>query len=218
MKKALVIALVMALSVPLSLGAKLPNHPESIQPLTSEGRGICTTWSVNKLKGLWATAAHCVMGTFEDLDTGESFDIAWPLEIDGKPAEVVRISKFGEGWDLALLSADVHEPGLKLGDYPKVGDEVTVYGFPGGWLTPVVTWLRVSNPFHMWDKEVGMLWRANMLFDGNFFPGHSGSPILDKKGRVVSVVQGAFGDRFRGLALGVPHSVLKDFLVDAVEK
>ena len=204
------------LAIPLS--AKLPNHPESIRPLTSEGRGMCTTWSANKLKGLWVTAGHCVAGTFEDLDTGESFAITWPLEIAGKTAEIAQLSKFGDGWDLALLKVDVHEPGLKLGDYPKIGDEVTVYGFPGGRMTPIAAWLRVSNPFHMWDKSIGMPWRANMIFDGNLFPGHSGSPILDKKGRVVSVAQGAFGDRYRGLALGVPHSVLKDFLVDAIEQ
>ena len=217
MRKVLAIVLVLGLFA-APLGANLPKHQNSVQALTSEGNAICTTWSVNKPKGLWVTAAHCVMQTGIVEDTGDAYTVTWPLEIEGKPALVVLISPFGSGWDLALISADVHEPALKLGKYPEVGDEVTVFGLPGGMRGYFPSWVRVSNPFHMWGKDDLSYWKANMIFDGNIWPGHSGSPILDRKGRVISVAQGGFADRFHGLTLGVPWSVLKDFLTDAQEQ
>ena len=213
MRKALALALVLVLFA-LPLNAALPKHLESVQVLQGPE---CTTWSVNQKKGLWVTAAHCVtqIGIVED--TGDTFVITWPLFIQEMPAEVIMLSPLGE-WDIALLASDFHAPALRIGNYPEVGDEVTVYGFPGGYRSPFPTWVRVSNPFHMWaDNAVG-LWKANMIFDGHFFPGHSGSPILDKKGRVISMVQGGFSDRYTGLNLGIPHSILKAFLVDAWEK
>ena len=216
MRKFILLLTVLAiLSTPLY--ANLPKYQNSVQALTSGDDAICTTWSVNKLKGLWVTAGHCVMEMGIVEDTGDTYLVTWPLAIEGKEATIERVSQFGTGWDIALLKADVHEPALKLGKYPKVGDEVTVFGLPGGMRDYFPSWMRVSNPFHMWGKDEGSPWIANMIFAGEMFPGHSGAPILDKKGRVISIAQGGFTQRFTGLNLGIPWSVLADFLVDEWE-
>lgn len=194
--------------------AALPKHFESVQPLMSNDRAICTTWSADEKRGIWITAGHCVASLVTDLDTGETFTLTWPLAIDGQPAEVTKLSPLGE-WDIAVMKTNVHYPALKLGNYPRMGDEVTVYGFPGGFRTPIPTWIRVSNGFQQWAPDMRMPWIASMLFDGNIWPGHSGSPILDRKGRVISMAQGGFLDRFAGLNLGIPWSILRGFLIDS---
>lgn len=207
MKKALVIASVMALSA-LPLSAKLPSHPESIKPLFSHDAAICTTWSINARKGLWMTAGHCVLSTIET-EEGELVKIPTPdLNIDKLVAVVIKLDTHN---DLAMLQADVHERGLRLGSYPHVGDEVNAYGYPGGLLAPLPTWLHVSNPFMTaWG-------RGWMVLDGAIWPGHSGSPVLDRKGKVIAVFQAHGTERFTGLSLASPWDILRGFVADMWE-
>ena len=174
----------------LPVTAKLPAHVESIKPLYVGEQAVCTTWALNKKAGLWMTAAHCV-AFWADID-GEWTMVRYAnLVIAGKPATIVKVDPED---DLALLHADVHERGFRIGNYPSVGDEVTVYGFPGGWISPIPTWLHVSNTFMTFEGTA----RAWMLLDGSVWPGHSGSPIINKHGKVIGVVQAHGTDRYAG--------------------
>jgi len=206
-----ILSALLLLTVPLI--AKLPPNLDSVTVLQGPD---CTTWSVNESKGLWVTAAHCVVNIGIVEDTGDSFIETWPLAIHGKPVTILKYSPLEE-YDIALLQSDVHTPALKLGKYPQVGDQVTVYGFPGRFNSPFPTWLRVSNPYQKWADDQRVPWIANMVFDGNVWPGHSGSPVLDRQGKVVSLVQG-FHKHMIGLSLGIPWSILRSFLVDAWER
>jgi hypothetical protein len=212
--KRFLIAFILALLVKVSFAASLPQHPNSIKPLFSGEDAICTTFSINSVKGLWVTAGHCVGEVTLNYDTQEQVAFVWETKIDGKPTTLVKADFKA---DLALLHVDVHEKGIKLGKYPNVGDEVLVYGYPGGWRTPILTWLRVSNTFHQWQPD-DSYWPSSMIFDGSVFPGHSGAPILDKKHNVISVAQGGGSGAFIGLQLGAPWSVLKAFVEDRWEK
>ena len=186
--------------------AKLPYNLYSIKPLYNGDQAICTTWSLNKEKGLWVTAAHCVQ--FEAEMDGEWIWIQFAdLQIAEKPVTIVRLDLMN---DLALLSADVHVKALEFGKYPQVGDFVTVYGFPAGWKTPLVTWLHVSQPFLVLG---GRYW---MLLDGHVWPGHSGSPVLDKKGHVIAVVQAHGLDRFSGMTFTSAWVSLSAFITNAL--
>ena len=185
--------------------AKLPSRPESIKPLMSGDSAGCTTWSVNEAKGWWVTAGHCVV---QQVETEEGLVMmATPdLNIGGKPITAARVDLVN---DLALLEADIHMPALKYGNYPNVGDAVTVYGYPGGWLAPFPTWLTVSNPFaKLFNRE----W---MVLDGSVWPGHSGSPVLDRKGHVVGVIQAHGTDRYAGTTFACTWQQLGAFVADS---
>lgn len=187
-----------------TVGAKLPSHPESVKPLFSGTRGICTTWSVNEQAGYWVTAAHCIV-YWADIDGEQTLLLREDLRIATMPATPVKVDETN---DLALLQADVHAPAFRLGKYPAVGDEVTVYGYPGGWGAPLPTWLRVSNTFFKFDGYP----KTWMVLDGSIWPGHSGSPVLDKKGRVVAVAQAHGTNRYVGSTFVSPWAVFSAFV------
>ena len=226
-----VISLLILITLCVSpLLAKLPSNPSSIQPLWADyitidwstGQEtpihgvICTTWSINEKKGFWMTAAHCVqpevVWTVPSDPNVQPERVETPAyrEIDGKVATIVKVDY---KIDLALLYADVHQPGFRFGAYPAVGDTVTVYGFPLGWTDPIATWLRVSNQFiaSKWQDGVGY-----MVFDGAIYHGHSGSPVIDRKGKVISVVQAGIDDG-NVMALGAPWDVLGNFMIGYME-
>ena len=204
MRRALLAALLALLVLTVPVVAKLPSHPESITPLFSGENVICTTWSVNEKKGLWATAAHCLFSWYEI----DGFVTAVPtanLNIKGTPVTGARADMDA---DLALMEADVHAPGLKFGAYPHMGELMTVYGYPGGLNTPLASWLFVSNPYvTFFDRD----W---MVLDGSVWPGHSGSPVLDKKGRVVAVVLAHGQGRYSGMTFASTWQQLQAFIAD----
>ena len=200
----LVVLLAIFVSAPLA--AKLPSRPESIKPLYAGDQAICTTWSLHQKLGLWMTAAHCVV-RMEEVDGAELLIPIVGLQITGKPVTTGRVDVQN---DLAVMQADVHEPALSLGPYPDVGDEVTVYGYPGGWKIPLATWLRVSNPFMM---EWGRGW---MILDGSVWPGHSGSPVLDRKGRVIGVLQAHDTERYTGMTFASHWGTFRAFVANAL--
>ena len=194
-------------SEPLSAALSFERHLSSITYLV-ENEGVqCTTWSINERQGLWITAAHCAVIETEDGDI-----YARTLFLRTKPVTVVR---FDLSSDLALLKADVHRPGLRLGWLPAAGDAATVYGYPLGIPAPVALFVHVANPWYPYEG-----WPQAMLFSGHGWPGHSGSPIFDRRGRVISVCQatvvhGSRGDV--GGMLGVAWAPLKAFGVDLWE-
>lgn len=202
-RRSLAILLIVCLAFSGTVLAKLPKHPESITSLYSGDRPICTTWSLNKAKGLWMTAAHCVVyeaeveGVPQLLENGN-------LRIKTQPATVVKRS---QDLDLALLQADVHEAALKFGRYPQIGDLVTVYGMPGGWQAPLPTWLRVCNTYFKFPGEP----KAWMVLDGSIWPGHSGSPVLDDHRDVIAVAQAHGTDRYSGATFTSTWIDLKAF-------
>jgi S1-C subfamily serine protease len=185
------------------LYAKPPKELRSVQPLWNRTQNMCTTWSINQAKGLWATAAHCVDPEYD-----------FYRDIAGQPVTVVKVDP---KLDLALLHADnVSAPALRLGKVPEMGDEITVIGFPMGWAIPVATWGHVSWPLLQkgWAPEWGF---DNMILDIRVLPGHSGSPVIDGHGKVISVVQGVVMVGSGGITLGIPYQTMKDFYATAWE-
>ena len=199
MRRVLAISLIYLLLLPAQTRAARPRHLDSIRPLNVGSQGQCTAWSLNQRLRLWVTAAHCIVMAV-DMDGVVSLEPYAELNIAGTPVTAWQANL---ALDLALLQADLSAPALKLGPYPREGHEVTVYGYPGGWQTPLEVWLRVSNPF---VKLYDHYW---MILDGHVWPGHSGSPVLDRKGRVIAVVQAHGTDRYAGMTFVSPWSALK---------
>ncbi len=151
-----------------------PAFSASIQPLQDEtGRTICTTWSINQQDGLWATAAHCVLSA----DEGPAVkQVVEPRLLHGKPVVVVF---YNAAQDLAVVRSPDSAPTMRMGDAPKIGDKISVFGFFWGGPTPTLFQGTVAN----------LSLRNYMIYDMRGGPGHSGSPVTNALGEVVSVLQ-----------------------------
>jgi S1-C subfamily serine protease len=149
----------------------------SIQPLqTADPKGglphtICTVFSINEQDHLWATAAHCVT---EDDDEGK---IAMSQTLlGGFPTQVVY---FDAKLDIAVIHAAISAPAIPRGTPPSRGDSVRVYGYMWG----------VYDAFSFSGTIATLNARHYMIFDMRVGGGHSGSPILNDAGAVVSIMQ-----------------------------
>ncbi len=184
------LALLLLLIQPLA--AKTSFSP-SIQPLQEAGgRTICTAWSINQQKGLWATAAHCVLA--EDQMPGGPALVEVRF-LHGQPAPAVFVNA---ETDLAVVQSPDRATTLLKGPAPIVGDKVSVFGFFWGGPTPTYLEGYIAN----------LSLRGYMIFDMRAGPGHSGSPILNRKGEVVSVLQIGIG----GLTGGATYEALTELL------
>lgn len=156
----------------------------SIQPLQMLREGvpatICTTFSINEQAKMWGTAAHCVLEEqSEELGQGGPVGTRATL-IGGKPTVVVFVNQL---MDVAVLKAEVSAPAIPIGKRPAVGDVVRVYGYMWGAHSPTIFKGEIAN------LNAGARGDAYMIFDMRVGGGHSGSPILDVSGQVVSVMQ-----------------------------
>ncbi len=153
---------------------------QSIQPLQAKSdtgalRTICTTFSINEKAKMWGTAAHCVAQESEE-GQGEVRDVF----IGDKPTTLM----FADiALDVAVLRAEVSAPAIPLGARPVVGDAVRVYGYMWGAYSPTIFFGRIANLNAPGGRQ------HYMIMDMRVGGGHSGSPILDVSGHVVSVMQ-----------------------------
>lgn len=167
---------------------------QSILPLQTMRDGqlatICTTFSINEQQKHWGTAAHCVLKEQEEEEQGQApkVDVTY---IGGEPTSVLFVDPM---LDIAVLKAKVSAPTIPFGKRPAVGDIVRVYGYMWGAFSPTIFKGEIAN--------LNVLARGNayMIMDMRVGGGHSGSPILDINGQVISVMQITAGG-FSGGAL-----------------
>lgn len=164
----------------------------SIQPLQvavvdGPDATICTAFSINEKTRMWGTAAHCVL---QQDDEGQIH--ARQTRMGGKPTVLMFANA---ALDVAVIQAEVSAPAIPLAKRPAVGDVVRVYGYLWGSYSPTIFKGEISNLNA--DSGDGRY----MLFDMSVGGGHSGSPILDINGAVVSVMQISARGGFSGGAL-----------------
>ena len=180
----------------------------SVRAITdAAGDRFCSSSSINETKHYWLTAAHCVWhGGY----------------VNGEPIAVIMRDVVD---DLAVFSTrSSHAPALGLSyTAPRVGDETMVVGFPYGNLDPLVTFGRVSqvNGRLCQESEEEQPYlcepRRYLVTDATGAPGSSGSPILNKDGRMISIVTVGYGRTF-GPNWGVPYQVLNSIVGHYFEK
>ncbi len=170
MRKLSALLILLTLSV-YALSAATP----SIQPLKStvDGRIFCTAFSINEQKGYWATAMHCIRSESGALD----------LPLIGEAGDPTKMVAIFPDVDMAVISGDLKAPALALAAIePHRGDPVSVTGFGWGFNPPTTFWGKFSNIVHIET-------RSYAIFDMAVWPGHSGSPIVNAAGAVISVTQ-----------------------------
>lgn len=158
---------------------------------------ICTVSSINEKQRYWLTAAHCV----EDMEL--------VYYVAGEKATVVMRDVLN---DLAILQTPTQTaPALDLAKKgPEVEDRVTVAGYPFGYPDPFLTLGTVANPSTKFTDEPGFD-RPFMLFQVAGAPGSSGSPVVNRKGDLVSVIQIGWGRGFSPIMGGVTFDVLERY-------
>lgn len=153
---------------------------------------ICTAFSIGEK--LWMTKAHCLEGE-------------WTVYIDGEPILHKIVDPLH---DLAIFRTQVaNAPALKIATVaPEAGDDIVMLGHPLGIYATVPTFGRVSIP--EW-REPGFEF-PYMLIQLVGAPGNSGSPILNSRMEVVSVLEWGWGRSFEPMTVGSAHSVVLGFL------
>ncbi len=178
----IVLAAFLAAAVALTPFGNVPT--QSIQPLQAKSdtgvlRTICTTFSINERAKMWGTAAHCLARVNEGVT--EVRDVF----IGDRPTTLMMANIV---LDVAVLRAEVSAPAIPLSSRPSVGDPVRVYGYMWEEYTPTIFFGRIAN----------LNARHYMLFDMRAGGGHSGSPILNVDGHVVSILQAGWDDGYNG--------------------
>ncbi len=178
---------------------KTPAAPEELilmlkaQEWTLDAEGfsnICTATHINDQYGYWLTAAHCLV------EIGPE-----GRYIMSQPAEVVAIST---DMDLAVFRVEgVHTKVLKLSKEPMyVEQDLIIAGHPFGYKDLYVTKGWVSNPGILLDKFY-------CAFNVTGAPGNSGSPVMNSKGEIVSVLQIGWGRVFSPMTGGATSEYMK---------
>lgn len=209
MAAALVAALLLAPICSWS-SSNLPKVAESIRALqtlkTDEDSGnkflanICTVTSIDEVKHLWLTAAHCVVN-------GKTHELDVSLHIANYQAYVVY---YNVPADLAIIrTPELSVPALKIAKKaPTYGDDLSIWGHPFGFNEIVFVKGFLAAPFVTVDNT------KYMLFSTPIAPGNSGSAVLNKNNEIVSVAQVVFAwlPAFEPIGGGVPFDTFKAFL------
>ena len=151
---------------------------------------ICTAGSINREQHLWLTAAHCV----RDIGPEGRYINQLPLTLVDVQFEL----------DVAVVKVDGFTAKELLMQItpPRWGQELLVAGHPFGYPDIFVTRGTIANPLVVLSNK------RFMIFDVAGAPGNSGSPVLNLKGEMVSVLQIGWGRDFSPVTGGAPYVTL----------
>ena len=154
-------------------------------------RNICTVSAINTSTHLWLTAAHCVVDTYMDEEGVVTTRPAVGLAIEGHLAFIVKLD---EAIDLAILiTPDFSLPALRFADKGPFWEEtIRVVGHPFGYPSVTIVAGTVSNPDAAPFVQTGFA-PSYMFVTAPVAPGNSGSPIVNSRGEIVSVLQIGWG-------------------------
>ena len=164
-------------------------------------RNICTASAIGD-GSRWLSAAHCVSDPrFHYYINGEQVQV---VKHDDKNDLVVLATRRTRGKPLVLAQVS-----------PRVGQAILILGHPLGYEDlfqssgQVIAILNLENPEG--------LTREFLIFQAVGAPGNSGSPVLNMRGEIVSVVQIGWSRTFSPVMGGVNYEVLVKFVRSALQ-
>lgn len=130
------------------------------------------------------------------------------LTVGDSPKEILALDN---KHDLCILEPELDRPSLSLANSYQIGEPVFMIGHPRG-LNQTIREGRIiqeGSLAFMWMPLAGSV--KFFLFSSLGYPGNSGSPVIDRFGRLVGV---AFaGDRrYHTELFAVPVEAVKEFL------
>lgn len=189
---------------------------KSVVQVFSEGGSTCTAFSIDQEKKYYLTAAHCLP---EDMEaTAERSKTRmdqpsptgmylWKEAIPGVVTQgtaiVTRVLKVSSALDLAVLQANLGLPAIERGAEPRIGEEIIALGYMFGEPTPYLKAGNVANVKSVRGND-GTLHQLIIRTSAEI-AGDSGGPVLNIRGRLVSIVHG--GVRYRGQVVGINYGV-----------
>jgi S1-C subfamily serine protease len=185
-----------------SVASTWREYPSAVFNLRIDGRTVCTAFAVVGSKGeqVLLSAGHCAMNV-TDKTALTAFDakrnINYPIKL-----LFMRLS-WSETLDYAVFGYRDKVPPTALRTtklIPDLGDPVMVVEGPLGYV-PFVTWGFYSGLAGVADDPrnhiTGMYWIQLPAS-----PGSSGSPVLDRNGKVWGILVGG-NEKLAGMALVV---------------
>lgn len=176
-------------------------HFDSVRPLTmvrmnqqthtTELANICTVSGINAKKRYWLTAAHCIDGDEPKYIVGERIRVIM--------RDVIN--------DIAIVQTPLASvPALRLSQHtPEVEDIAKVIGHPFGYVYPFMTTGTIASVYALLDDDPV----PYMIIAAPGAPGNSGSPILDARYEIISVLQIGWGRNvFSPVMGGATYDVL----------
>ena len=167
--------------------------------------------------GFFVSSSGHLLTNHHIVDDCSSITVGGP---DSRESEAVTVA-LNRRYDIALLKTDdlpgtaaVFRDGPKL----RIGEEIVVFGFPlrgsfspGGVLTTGVVSATSGGPDSNNDEELHQI-----QISAETFPGSSGSPVMDRNGRIVgmivSSIDGTSSDRSYTAGFAVRAPDLLTFL------
>lgn len=158
--------------------------------------GSCSAFSINEQQHYYLTAHHClpndpsaaIEASRQEMDRPSPTGMY--LFLDAVPgvrtmgtAIVLRVLKADATLDVALLEAEVGLPALPRGSEPRIGEDIAALGYA---LSEPGAWLIVGNVAYLKDAVGGQ--RRVVLRSTSEIGGMSGGPVIDTRGRVISIV------------------------------
>jgi S1-C subfamily serine protease len=166
----------------------------------NDGReGVCT--GVVIADKLILTAAHC---------TDEKDGNVVGINADDAPAQVVAVD---EHFDLALLTSvaaqSERRPAITISDAPMFrGDHMTAIGYAGG-----ATFLvQMHGTLMLQAAETSSDISPCVIASYIGIPGMSGGPVIDGRGRLISIVSRGI----TGVSCGMNTEIIRVFLYSAL--
>ena len=193
--KKLLLSFIIALLV-LSPASAKQRLLGSVQLLLANGRARCTVFAINEEEKLWATAKHCLIGYDLKLETEPSYSIG------GGYAHPIYAAPAPD--DVAILKAELAGRALELAkEAPELAEQVRIVGHPYGLPQLVITEGIIAAKNVPLSPKVPI----SDILDVTVAGGNSGSPVLDKRGKVVGLLWGKFTRSNHSLS--VPWETLK---------
>ena len=155
--------------------------------MDGENGMLCTAFSVGIT---WAiTAKHCLPPEGSNLD----------ITIEDKPVKVI---KSNDAFALLEVPAGKYPILWIRKDRPKVGEEVTSFGFPYGF--PLMSFKRYVAAF----CQCNFAAEDHLIMDGKIGKGMSGGPVVDINGKVVGLNQAGVD----AISIACTAEEIRDFL------
>lgn len=186
MKKLLIALLALGLMSCASISSTLKSTARAdLYTYSGIPYGVCSAFAVDANTIL--TASHCA----SEMTRGGQVMVA------GKYAHLVKIDYTN---DVARLFIPNHglKP-LKIASSVDQGDEIWIVGYPLGVGAPIIT--------HGW---VGGWYKQFIVVSAAATGGNSGSPILNDRNEVVSML--VAGPHYPHIGLGVPLEAIREIM------